>query len=320
MNEIADTFRPLPDLPRPARERLPSLVGDLRQLAHTRRIVLADGPDSGQKLIEMSTGGGLDLTIKETGAFDIASVRFRGLPVGWRHPSGDVGNAERALTGFLVTCGLENVRAPRNGLPKHGTLALSPARLLGLGEDWDAARPELFAEGEVTRPHPGGGVLRLHRRIAAPIGGTALTITDTIRSIGAAPAEMFILYHANFGFPLAAPGCTVTLGEATIEQLGEALFGTAPGAPRCHANTTGQRVTIARPPRGDWPGLTVSMDVSADTLPWLQIWRDPRRRRNILAVEPCNCGLAADGTSLSGTLLAPGETWKSSLHFQFRHP
>ena len=49
----------------------------------------------------------------------------------------------------------------------------------------------------------------------------------------------------------------------------------------------------------------------------LRIWRDARPRRNVLALEPCNCDRAADGTSGPGTWLAPGESWQTRLHYTF---
>lgn len=308
---------PMPDMPRPARHRLPALVGDLRQLACVQRIVLGDGPDAGQKLIAFSTGGGLDFQVKEDGSLDIRSLHLRGIPVGWRHPAGDRDNPQRALTGFLVTCGLENVRAPRGGLPQHGSLALSPVTLKNLGADWDAREPRLFVTGEITRPMPCGAVLRLTRQISAPIGGTRLVIEDRVENVSATPTEMMVLYHINFGFPVAAPGCVVHLGDHRIAGVDTLTPTEAPGEPCCHRMGADAQVTLERPAIGTWPGLRMRLTSDAGALPYLQTWRDARRGRNILALEPCNCDLRADGTSAPGTRLAPGESWRSSLGLAF---
>ncbi|WP_417522551.1 DUF4432 family protein [Marinovum sp.] len=310
-------FVPMPDMPRAARHRLPEQVGDLRQLALVQRITLSDGPDAGQKLIAFSTGGGLDFQLKEEGSLDICSLHLRGLPVGWRHPAGDTGNPQRALTGFLVTCGLENVRAPRDGLPQHGSLALSPVRVTELAAEWDAKEPQLVMAGEITRPMPCGAVLRLTRRITAPIGGRELSIEDRVQNVSATPAEMMILYHVNFGFPVVAPGCSVHLGEdriACIDEVGPAAL---PGDPRCHPVGAGTPVILERPAEGCWPGMRMRLTTDAGALPFLQVWRDARAGRNILALEPCNCDLRPDGTSAPGTRLAPGESWQSRLGLAF---
>jgi len=308
---------PMPDMPRAAWHRLPALVGDLRQLASVQRITLGDGPDAGQKLIACSTGGGLDFQLKEEGSLDIRSLHLRGMPIGWRHPAGDAGNPQRALTGFLVTCGLENVRAPREGLPQHGSLALSPVRVRELGANWDASVPRLFVAGEITRPIPCGAVLRLTRRITAPIGGTRLLIEDRVENVSATPAEMMILYHVNFGFPVAAQGCTVRLNDRRIAGIDDLSPTEAPGDPHCHPMDDGATVILERPAIGTWPGLRMRLTPDAGALPFLQTWRDARRSRNILALEPCNCDLRADGTSAPGTRLAPGESWQSSLGLAF---
>lgn len=300
-----------------ARDRLPGLVGDLRQLASAQRIILGDGPDAGQKLISFSTGGGLEFQVKEEGSLDLRSLHFRGMSVGWRHPSGDRGNPQRALTGALVTCGLENVRAPRDGLPQHGSLALSPVRLLAVGEDWQASEPHLFVTGEIVHPMPGGAVCRITRRITAPIGGTRLVIDDRIENISATPAEVMLLYHVNFGFPVAAPGCTVRIGDRRITGIDGAEASDSPGMPECHRMPRNAPVILERPAAADWQGLRVRLEPSGDSLPFLQTWRDARPGRNILAIEPCNCDLQADGTSGPGTLLNPGSSLQCSLALSF---
>jgi len=316
---VIQSHAPMPDMPRAARHRLPDMVGDLRQLASVQRIALRDGPDAGQPLIAFSTGGGLTFDVKENASLDIRSLHYRGIPVGWRHPAGDQHNRERALTGFLVTCGLENVRAPRDGMAQHGTLALSPVRLTGLGEDWDAAVPHLHVTGEITHPMPCGAVLRLRRRLSAPIGGASLTIEDEVTNVSALPAEMMILYHLNFGFPLAAPGCEVRLGADRlmgIDAAGDQPPPSTPDVPHCR-ETHGAAITLHRPPLGSWPGIGARLTTRGDTLPYIQTWRDARPARNILALEPVNCDLRPDGTSGPGTRLAPGATWHSSLTLSF---
>lgn len=294
-----------------------ALVGDPRQLASVQRLVLADGPDAGQPLLAFSTGGGLDFHVKEQGSLDIRSLQLRGLPLGWRHPAGDRGNPQRALTGFLVTCGLENVRAPRDGLPQHGSLALSPVRLTALGEDWQAPEPHLFATGEITQPLPCGAVCRITRRITAPIGGTRLEINDRIENISATPAEVMLLYHVNFGFPVAAPGCEVRIGDRRIAGIEGPETSDHPGLPVCHRMPEGAPVSVTRAASGDWPGMRLQLNFDTESLPFLQTWRDARPGRNILAVEPCNCDLRADGTSAPAPLLAPREIRQSGLVLSF---
>jgi len=317
-------------LPRPTRAFLRDLTPDLRQLASVRRVVLDDGPERGGGAMVFSTGGGLDFWVLSGRSLDIGQLSWRGTPLAWQHPAGFVSPAlhdaqadggtgiQRSLSGFLVTCGYENARQPRNGHPLHGSLPLTPARVTHCGEDWERSRPVLFAEGEVVTAHMGGPCFRLRRRIEAPIAGNSLSIEDKVENIGPEVAEMMVLYHVNFGFPLVASDTRVDLqGRAVVPpcvaaQQPEPLMRCdgVGDAPRFHAS-------ISRAATGGWPGIAVSIEGDTGPLPYMQLWRDPRPRRNIFAIEPSNCARLDDGTSGSGTLLEPGESWRSSLRFTF---
>lgn len=293
-------------------------VADLRQLASVRRITLDDGPERGVRALSFDTGGGLAFWLLADRSLDIGPLSFRGMPLAWQHPSGFAAPAlhstyadggtgiERVLSGFLVTCGLDNARQPRAGLPLHGTLPLTPANVTAYGVDWDRPDPMLFAEGEVTTAHLTGACFRLFRRIEAPVGGRHLTLTDRVVNIGPDPAEMQVLYHTNFGYPMVTPATDLRL-DTTPMALGDQDI-------LCHATPAPFVAEIAQPASADWPAATVRIE---GDLPFLQFWRDARPRRNVLAVEPSNCTRNPDGTSGAGTGLHPGESWQTRLRFTF---
>ncbi len=176
---------------------LAPLVGDLRQVASVRRIVLDDGPETGVRALAFSTGGGLDFWVLSDRSLDIGPLWWKGTQLAWQAPAGfrsaaltdldseDGRGFSRSLSGFLVTCGLDHTRQPAAGHPLHGRLPYTPARVTAYGEDWRAAVPVLYVEGEVTQARLGGEVLRLHRRIEAPIGGATFTIRDPVENLGA---------------------------------------------------------------------------------------------------------------------------------------
>lgn len=293
-------------------------VADLRQLASVRRITLDEGPERGVRALSFDTGGGLAFWVLADRSLDIGPLSFRGMPLAWQHPAGFIAPAlhdaqadggtgiQRSLSGFLVTCGLDNARQPKEGLPLHGSLPLTPARVTACAEDWDRPDPLLFAQGEVTTAHLGGACFRLHRRIEAPVGGTSLTLTDRVENIGPEPAEMHILYHTNFGFPMVT--------EETGLRLDGAPLAAVDGETRCYPTPKGATADITRPACTDWPGVRAQIE---SDLPYFQVWRDARPRRNILALEPSNCDREADGTSGPGTRLAPGESWQTRLRYTF---
>jgi hypothetical protein len=312
---------------------LRGLVGDLRQLAYVRGAELQDGPERGMRVLMFSTGGGLDFWVLADRSMDIGPLSWRGVPVAWQHPGGycapgllnersdgDTG-IERALGGYLVTCGLDNARQPRNGLPLHGTLPMSPARIRGFGEDWDAPVPVLFAEGEVTTAHLSGACFRLHRRIEAPIGRGLVRIVDRVENIGPEEAVMQILYHTNFGFPAMGPDTHVQLnGRSILDGDDSGADGAGHGI-RCHDSGPGPFVARLERAGGDgWAGVSVTLMGSGERLPVFQTWRDARANRNILSLEPSNCPRGVDGKSVGGTILAPGGIWTNSIDHSFADP
>ena len=284
---------------------LRSLVGDLRQLASVRRIVLDDGPERGVQALAFSTGGGLDFWVLCDRSFDIGPLWWCGMPAAWQSPTGFASpmlrepdaeggfGFERLFSGFLVTCGLDHIRQPVGAKPLHGRLPFTPGRLTAHGEDWNAATPVLFCEGEVTQARLNGERLRLLRRIEAPIGGSSLRIIDRVQNIGGREEEIFLLYHTNFGFPLVAPGSTLSLGGEVV--LGPVTRDSGHGEPsiRCMAAPADPVCTLRRPGDGRWHGLEAAVRWDASTLPYLQIWNDPRPNNHIIAIEPVSTDRAA---------------------------
>ena len=306
---------------RPSYGRLRGSVGDLRQLACVRRIVLDDGPERGVRALAFSTGGGLDFWVLSDRSFDIGPMWFGGMPIAWQGPNGfrnpalhdaadDEGQGfERSFSGLLVTCGLDHVRQPRNGRPLHGRLPFTPGRLRAYGEDWEREVPILFCQGEVTQARIGGEALRLYRRIEAPIGGTSLVIEDRVENLSAEPQAHEILYHFNLGFPAIRESTHVLLGK---NKLIDSLPLPAPKGEtkvRCvHVEEAEEARCVVRTPLGDGNNLEIVFGFSTSTLPFVQIWENLRANEYVLGVEPCNTNRGLDGATDGVVPLAPGAT------------
>jgi hypothetical protein len=293
-------------------------VGDLRQIASVRQIMLGDGDEQGVRALAFSTGGGLDFWALPDHSLDIGPLWWRGRQIAWQaptgfgHPGRRRGDAEAGrgfdLSGFLVTCGLEHIRQPAEGHPLHGRLPFTPARVTGHGSDWQREEPVLFCEGELTQTHPGGEHFRLHRRIEAPVGGCRLIISDAVENLAATPQRQASLYHFNIGFPMLGDGTVVehdgrrllgplSVPDATASREAASWPVDVAGKAECTVRTIGSS--------DSQPSVTFAW--SAETLPHLQLWHDLRPGRCVLSVEPCTSARLPGGLSGPEPLLEPGE-------------
>jgi hypothetical protein len=214
------------------RTRLAERTGALQQVAGVELLELADGPERGVRVLHVRTGAGLSFQVAVDRGFDLLGADWRGVPIGWRSPTGprhpSLGSPEenagwgflRSFTGLLATCGLDQALAPasssaeryiypgfdRHDYPLHGRISQIPARLLGYGERWEGERCTLFAEAEVAQMAVFGENLVLTRRLEAELGGTTIAIEDRVENRGFRPTPHMLLYHFNFGWPLLDQG------------------------------------------------------------------------------------------------------------------
>ena len=306
--------------PTSLKEKIQPKVGDLRQYASVRRIILDDGPERNVRALAFSTGGGLDFWVLADRSLDVGPVWYCGTPMAWQspagfrepalhHPEADGGGGfDRSFSGFLVTCGLDHIRQPSGGDPLHGRLPFSPASVRAYGESWDRNEPVLFCEGEVTQWRYGAEGLRLQRRIEAPIGKREIRITDAVENLTSRKSRHQLLYHFNLGYPAISAGTEVRLGTDLI--LPPIAFPDPSGASEsaCHPSATHpiERCTVRSPLR-DGSFFQTEFAFRTENLPWLQIWKDLRPRVGVLAIEPCTSEKIGRGQSGEGRPLEAGE-------------
>lgn len=304
-------------------------VGDLRQFASVRRIVLDDGVERGVAALAFSNGGGLDFWALADRSLDIGPLWWKGMPVAWQsmagfrsphlhHPEEDDGRGySRTNSGFLVTCGLDHFRQPVLGHPMHGRLPFTPARVTAHGEDWNRSEPVLFCEGEVMQFRSGGEALRLKRRIEAPIGGNRMRIHDVVTNLANDPIPQASLYHINFGYPTLAPGSSVSLGSRKLIEV-KALPDPSSTSESVSYPADGEgarAVCRLTTPVANGTSLEVSVNFDTSTLPHLQLWHDLHPHACVLAIEPCT---SAKVNSIEKPL-GSGESRAYSIEISFKH-
>ena len=143
-------------------------TGALAQLAGVELLEYADGPERGVRVLEFRTGAGLGFRVAVDRGFDLLAAEYRGIPIGWRSPTGPrhpaLASPEesrgwgflRSFTGLLATCGLDHALAPATSSAAH---YIYP----GIGRDrLPAARPGLADPGAPARLRRALGGRRLH--------------------------------------------------------------------------------------------------------------------------------------------------------------
>lgn len=285
---------------------------DLRALVDVRLVSLEDGPGRGQRLLLARNGAGVQFEIAVDRGFDISSLSFKGVNIGWhsptqmRFPTTDPNSENgwgflRNFDGFLVTCGLDHLSRPTEtdithynhphlktrAMPLHGRIATEKARLLSYGVDQDSG--DIVCEGIVRQASVFGETLELHRRITLGLTGTELYIDDVVINRGFRPTHHAILYHFNFGYPFLDE-------NMDIAGLPAALLSDMQKDPPVPDDGYGERVhSVDADQLSAQPsvmltnpafGISVGLNFSRSHLTKLAVWRAYQSGIFALGIEP----------------------------------
>ena len=148
-----------------SKDELLRRVGHMDQLAGIRWLEAGDGKARGSRLLDVWTGIGLRFQVNRDRALDISSCDFKGMPLSWRSPVGDVHPAYYELQGIgwlrsfpgglLTTCGLDQFGLPSQdgggdfGL--HGRISNLPADQVNTRTYWEGDDYKLEISAEVRQ-------------------------------------------------------------------------------------------------------------------------------------------------------------------------
>ena len=269
----------------------------------------------------------LDLTAHS--ALDVAGAVFQGVDIapGSAIPSDGDPRIDKALPGFLFTCGPDHIRHPvpvegaadGRRYPLHGSLSSHPARDILIEED----EGEVVCEGRVAVSLAHGGTADLARRWRADRRTGHITLDDIVSNAGDQPWPPFAMYHINFGTGLFDENTRLTgamLPDGSLPwrfDEGDMKIFCVP------ATDTAQHgwAEIAIGPIAALGGRSVHIRFRTDTLPYLQVWRNQSPGCAVLGIEPVSHRLASrEELIASGEApdFAPGESVGYALAFEVR--
>ncbi|WLR91185.1 DUF4432 family protein [Shinella zoogloeoides] len=269
----------------------------------------------------------LDLTPQSV--LDVGAAVFQGVNVapGSAVPSDGDPRIDRALPGFLFTCGPDHIRHPvpvegaadGRRYPLHGSFSSNPALHTLIEED----EGEVICEGRVPVVLANGGTAELARRWRADRATGHITLDDVLTNTGATPWPRFGMYHINFGTGLFDENTRLTgamlpggslpwrFGEGDMTIFCVPAVGTA--------NHGWAEVAIG--PIASLGGRSVHVRFRTDTLPFLQVWRNQSPGCAVLGIEPVSHRLAPRAELIAAGEapdFAPGESAGYGLAFEVR--
>jgi len=309
------------------------------QLAGIRLLEAGDGKARGCRLIDVWTGTGLRFQVNPERALDISSCDFKGMPLAWRSPAGDVHPAfyePQGISwlrsfpgGLIVTCGLDQFGLPSNDsgteLGLHGRISHCPASQVNYRTYWAGEEYKLEISGEIRQATIFGENLILHRQITTALGSNRIQIKDVVTNEGFEPVPHMLLYHCNMGFPLVSETTRLQLKtQATSPRDKTAEKGLADWNTFQLPTPGYQEQVFIHQPVGDENGkatvelsnpsinLGMRWTFGTATLPYLMEWKMMGEGSYIIGIEPANCnglgGRAATRDLGQLPMLEPGES------------
>jgi len=309
-----------------------------QQMYTLRRVRVNEGKAKGTDIIEVTTGGGLQMDILPDAGLDIGQVRYKGTNVtfisknGYDSPAAiDPYELEFLNTfpgGMLYTCGLRSTGgAHRDGeewQPLHGRYH----SLMAENVCADVEDNTILIKGTMRETALFGHNLVLKRTIQIPVFGAEVTVRDELTNLAHQSEEYALLYHCNFGYPLVSEKAYVELPEKRK---------TSPRTPFA-ATGLGRETTFDAPTPGEEERVFfhenmahkaalvnesehIRMDLSwSDSLPILAHWRSMASGDYVCGLEPTNCyimGRKAERENGTLPVLKPFETVKTEVIFHF---
>ena len=293
-------------------------ISTASQLGGIETSVLDNGTGRGSRIAWINTGTGLRYKVVIDRAMDIADAFYNQHSLAWLSHVGITSPQPFSNHGMdwihtfggglLTTCGLTHVGGPESdeygerGL--HGGISNLPAEIESIIQpDPVRGKMEMSITGRIKQTKVFGPSLELRRTISGSLGTATLRIQDSIVNFGNTPAPHMLLYHFNFGWPLADEGSDI-LWKGSWQPLtpNPVIFKEGNSFRKCPApmeqhDGTGEEVAIINPDENQAGkcvcallnrklSLAVALHFKKTQLPWLTNWQHWGKGEYVVGLEP----------------------------------
>ncbi|MBN1361761.1 MAG: DUF4432 family protein [Sedimentisphaerales bacterium] len=209
-------------------------VSNHAQLGGIETSILDNGLGKGTRIAWVNTGAGLRYKVVIDRALDIVDAFFNQHSLVWLSHAGVTAprpDANRGIEwlwsfggGLLTTCGLSHAGAPdddesgQRGL--HGRISNIPAEVESVVQpDLRRRKLDMSITAVVREARVFGPTLELRRTISSTLGEATIRIRDVVTNLDNTPTPHMLLYHCNYGWPLADDG-TQIVWKGTCQSRG----------------------------------------------------------------------------------------------------
>jgi hypothetical protein len=319
-------------------------ISNAAQLGGIETAILDNGIGRGVRVAWINTGTGLRYKVVIDRAMDIADAFYDAHSLTWLSNLG-VSPAERFSErdtnwlrtfggGLMVTCGLTHTGGPEEdadgyrGL--HGRISNIPAEIESVVQPSPLdGEMGMSITGKIRETKIFGPDLELKRTLSGELGKSVIRIQDKVTNRGNSAVPHMLLYHWNFGWPLADEGTKIIWQgkwEARDEES-ELIFKEGNDFRTCSKILTAHRgageaaafIDIDSDEKGDCTcglfnehlGLQATLKFKKKQLPWLINWQHWGKGEYVTGLEPATLppiGQAKAKETGAIIYLEPGES------------
>lgn len=323
------------------------------QLGGIEISVLDNGPGRGTRIAWINTGTGLRYKVVIDRAMDIADAFYNQHSLTWLSHGGVTAPqpfAHHGLDwlrtfggGLMVTCGLDHVGGPESdqygerGI--HGLISNISGEIESIVQpDPVLGKMEFSLSGVMRQTQIFGPCLELKRTISGTLGQSIIRIHDEVTNRANTAAPHMLLYHVNFGWPLADEGADI-LWDGPWQFPGEKnaakIFREGNNFRKCPPPLAAHKargeevafIDVASDASGRCTAgifnskinLAVAIRFNKKELPWLTNWQHWGQGEYVTGVEPGTnppIGQAKARAQNELIFLEPGETRNYNLEME----